>query len=326
MAKNKSIKIRRALISVSDKTGLAEFAKNLEKLGVEIISTGGTLKALKEKNIRAKDISEFTGSPEMMGGRVKTLHPKVHGGILSRRNQDKKEVKKHGIEEIDLVVVNLYPFEETIKKKNISIEEAIENIDIGGPTMLRSAAKNFFHVAVISSSSLYKDFISNLKSGSGKCSYEDRRKLSLRAFEHVANYDISIANFLSRFDDKVPENFFTSHKLKQELRYGENPHQSANFYINSGLDGAGITAAEQIQGKELSYNNIADTDAAIECVSNFEKPSCVIVKHANPCGVASGKTLLEAYEKAFSCDETSAFGGIISLNKPLDKYTAQKAI
>ena len=326
MAKNKSIKIRRALISVSDKTGLAEFAKNLEKLGVEIISTGGTLKALKEKNIRAKDISEFTGSPEMMGGRVKTLHPKVHGGILSRRNQDKKEVKKHGIEEIDLVVVNLYPFEETIKKKNISIEEAIENIDIGGPTMLRSAAKNFFHVAVISSSSLYKDFISNLKSGSGKCSYEDRRKLSLKAFEHVANYDISIANFLSRFDDKVPENFFTSHKLKQELRYGENPHQSANFYINSGLDGAGITAAEQIQGKELSYNNIADTDAAIECVSNFEKPSCVIVKHANPCGVASGKTLLEAYKKAFSCDETSAFGGIISLNKPLDKYTAKKII
>ena len=188
MAKNKSIKIRRALISVSDKTGLAEFAKNLEKLGVEIISTGGTLKALKEKNIRAKDISEFTGSPEMMGGRVKTLHPKVHGGILSRRNQDKKEVKKHGIEEIDLVVVNLYPFEETIKKKNISIEDAIENIDIGGPTMLRSAAKNFFHVAVISSSSLYKDFISNLKGGSGKCSYEDRRKLSLKAFEFDLYY------------------------------------------------------------------------------------------------------------------------------------------
>ena len=326
MSKNKKIKIKRALLSVSDKTGLVEFAKELKKLNIEIISTGGTEKLLRKNKIPVIPAEEFTGSPEMMNGRVKTLVPKIHGAILSRRNQDKEEIKKHGIQEIDLVVVNLYPFEETIKKKNISIEEAIENIDIGGPTMLRSAAKNFFHVAVISSSSLYKNFISDLKSDSGKCSYEVRRKLSLKAFEHVANYDIAIANFLSSFDDQIPEKFFTSHKLKQELRYGENPHQSANFYINSGSDGAGITSAKQIQGKELSYNNIADTDAAIECVSNFEKPSCVIVKHANPCGVASGKTLLEAYENAFSCDETSAFGGIIALNKPLDKITAKKII
>ena len=176
------------------------------------------------------------------------------------------------------------------------MDEAIENIDIGGPTMLRSAAKNFFHVAVVSSPNLYDSFIADLQKESGKCSYETRRKLSLKAFEHVTNYDIAIANFLSTYDDEAPENFFSSHKLKQVLRYGENPHQKANFYINSGSQGAGITSAEQIQGKELSYNNIADTDAAIECVSNFEKPSCVIVKHANPCGVASGKTLLEAYE------------------------------
>ena len=326
MAKNRKIKIKRALISVSDKTGVVKFAKKLHKLNIQIISTGGTEKLLKKHKIPVMPAEEFSGSPEMLGGRVKTLVPQIHGGILSRRKEDKEEIKKHGIKEIDLVVVNLYPFEKTVKKPNIELEEAIENIDIGGPTMLRSAAKNYFHVAVVSSPKLYDSFISDLQINEGKCSYQVRRKLSLKAFEHVANYDIAIANFLTKFDEDDSENFFSSYKLKQKLRYGENPHQAANFYINSGSNGAGITSAEQIQGKELSYNNIADTDAAIECVSNFDRPSCVIVKHANPCGVASGKSLLEAYEKAFSCDETSAFGGIIALNKPLDKFTAKKII
>ena len=326
MAKNRKIKIKRALISVSDKSGIVKFAKKLHKLNIQIISTGGTEKLLKKHKIPVMPAEEFSGSPEMLGGRVKTLVPQIHGGILSRRKEDKEEIRKHGIKEIDLVVVNLYPFEKTVKKPNIELEEAIENIDIGGPTMLRSAAKNYFHVAVVSSPKLYDSFISDLQINKGKCSYQARRKLSLKAFEHVANYDIAIANFLTKFDEDDSENFFSSYKLKQKLRYGENPHQAANFYINSGSNGAGITSAEQIQGKELSYNNIADTDAAIECVSNFDRPSCVIVKHANPCGVASGKSLLEAYEKAFSCDETSAFGGIIALNKPLDKFTAKKII
>ncbi len=326
MAKNRKIKIKRALISVSDKTGVVKFAKKLHELNIQIISTGGTEKLLKKHKIPVMPAEEFSGSPEMLGGRVKTLVPQIHGGILSRRKEDKEEIRKHGIKEIDLVVVNLYPFEKTVKKPNIELEEAIENIDIGGPTMLRSAAKNYFHVAVVSSPKLYDSFISDLQINKGKCSYQARRKLSLKAFEHVANYDIAIANFLTKFDEDDSENFFSSYKLKQKLRYGENPHQAANFYINSGSNGAGITSAEQIQGKELSYNNIADTDAAIECVSNFDRPSCVIVKHANPCGVASGKSLLEAYEKAFSCDETSAFGGIIALNKPLDKFTAKKII
>ena len=326
MAINRKIKIKRALISVSDKTGIVKFAKKLHKLNIQIISTGGTEKLLKKHKIPVMPAEEFSGSPEMLGGRVKTLVPQIHGGILSRRKEDKEEIRKHGIKEIDLVVVNLYPFEKTVKKPNIELEEAIENIDIGGPTMLRSAAKNYFHVAVVSSPKLYDSFISDLQINQGKCSYQARRKLSLKAFEHVANYDIAIANFLTKFDEDDSENFFSSYKLKQKLRYGENPHQAANFYINSGSNGAGITSAEQIQGKELSYNNIADTDAAIECVSNFDRPSCVIVKHANPCGVASGKSLLEAYEKAFSCDETSAFGGIIALNKPLDKFTAKKII
>ena len=326
MAKNRKIKIKRALISVSDKSGIVKFAKKLHKLNIQIISTGGTEKLLKKHKIPVMPAEEFSGSPEMLGGRVKTLVPQIHGGILSRRKEDKEEIRKHGIKEIDLVVVNLYPFEKTVKKPNIELEEAIENIDIGGPTMLRSAAKNYFHVAVVSSPKLYDSFICDLQINEGKCSYQVRRKLSLKAFEHVANYDIAIANFLTKFDEDDSENFFSSYKLKQKLRYGENPHQAANFYINSGSNGAGITSAEQIQGKELSYNNIADTDAAIECVSNFDRPSCVIVKHANPCGVASGKSLLEAYEKAFSCDETSAFGGIIALNKPLDKFTAKKII
>ena len=326
MSKNKSIKVKRALISVSDKKGIVDFARKLYKLNIEIISTGGTEKLLRKNKIPVVSAEKFSGSPEMMGGRVKTLVPQIHGGILSRRKEDKEEIKKYGIKEIDLVVVNLYPFEETIKKPDIELDEAVENIDIGGPTMLRSAAKNFFHVAVVSSPNLYDSFIANLQNDNGKCSYETRKKLSLKAFEHVANYDIAIANFLSTFNDEMPENIFSSHKLKQVLRYGENPHQKANFYISPGSKGAGITSAEQIQGKELSYNNIADTDAAIECVSNFEKPSCVIVKHANPCGVASGKTLLEAYVKAFSCDETSAFGGIIAFNKALDKFTAKKII
>ena len=218
MSKNKSIKIKRALISVSDKKGVVDFARKLYKLNIEIISTGGTEKLLRKNKIPVVSAEKFSGSPEMMGGRVKTLVPQIHGGILSRRRKDKEEIKKHGIKEIDLVVVNLYPFEETIKKPNIELDEAIENIDIGGPTMLRSAAKNVFHVAVVSSPNLYQSFITNLQNENGKCSYKTRKKLSLKAFEHVANYDISIANFLSTFDDEIPENIFSSHKLKQVLR------------------------------------------------------------------------------------------------------------
>ena len=319
---DKSIKIKRALLSVSDKTGLLDLAKVLEELKIEIISTGGTLKTLSEGGITAKDISEFSGSPEMMQGRVKTLHPKVHGGILSRRELDLDEVEKNNIQEIDLVVVNLYPFEETIKKEDVSLDEAIENIDIGGPTMIRAAAKNFHHVAVISSPNSYTKFTKELLE-TKECSFQTRLDLASEAFELITKYDLAISNYLSNNSNSdFPDSLFGKYQKTESLRYGENPHQEAAFYKELKKEVAGIASSVQLQGKELSYNNIADTDAAIECVSNFDKPTCVIVKHANPCGVASSSSPMKAYKKAFACDPTSAFGGIISFNTDVDESTA----
>lgn len=319
---DRSIKIKRALLSVSDKTGLLDLAKVLEDLNIEIISTGGTLKALSDGGIAAKDISEFSGSPEMMQGRVKTLHPKVHGGILSRRELDSEEVKNNNIQEIDLVVVNLYPFEETIKKKDVSLNEAIENIDIGGPTMIRAAAKNFHHVAVISSPNSYTKFSKELLD-TKECSFQTRLDLAIEAFQLITKYDQAISNYLGNsINNDFPNSLFGKYQKTESLRYGENPHQEAAFYKELKKEVAGISSSDQLQGKELSYNNIADTDAAIECVSNFDEPTCVIVKHANPCGVASSSSPLEAYKKAFACDPTSAFGGIISFNTNVDESTA----
>ena len=321
MSKNSSIKIRRALLSVSDKTGIIELAKFLQKENVEIISTGGTLRHLKENNIEVTDIASFTGSPEMMGGRVKTLHPKVHAGILSRRIEDKNEIEKNSIEEIDLIVVNLYPFEKTISKQS-SLEDAIENIDIGGPAMTRAAAKNFYHVAVISSPNDYENFKNEFVKNK-EISYETRLMLSKKAFSLISHYDLAISDYLETLSQNdLPNSIFGKFSKTDELRYGENPHQKAAFYLDNNKESSGISSAVQMQGKELSYNNISDTDAAIECVSNFSEPTCVIVKHANPCGVASSENILDAYKKAFACDPNSAFGGIIAFNRELDEKTS----
>ena len=325
MSKNSPVKIKRALISVFDKTNILDLAKSLQKESVEIISTGGTLKFLEEAGIKVKDISKFTGSNEMMGGRVKTLHPKVHAGILSRRNKDKNEVKENSIEEIDLVVVNLYPFEETVKN-NGTFEEAIENIDIGGPTMIRASAKNFYYVSILSSPNEYESFIEEFEENQA-ISYATRLKLAETAFSNVTKYDVSISDFFENFDQEdLPKSIFGAYYKSDNLRYGENPHQKAAFYKLSNESLNGTSSATQLQGKELSYNNIADTDAALECVSNFSEASCVIVKHANPCGVASADSILEAYKKAFACDPTSAFGGIIAANKEIDEITANYLI
>ena len=321
-------KIKRALVSVSNKEGIVDLCSTLSKdFDVEIISTGGTLKTLLDAGIEAIDISKHTGFPEIMDGRVKTLHPKVHGGILSRREIDQQIMSENGIEEIDLVIVNLYPFIETVSKEETTLETAIENIDIGGPSMVRSAAKNNLYVGVVVEPTDYQNVITEMKDNEGALSLETRRELAAKAFSHTANYDSAISNYLNQQADKKPKYLFGKYELKQELRYGENPHQSAAFYANtSSAKGSNITSAKQIQGKELSYNNIADTDAAHECVKTFSNPACVIVKHANPCGIALGTTILEAYKKAFASDETSAFGGIIAFNDPLDEPTASKII
>lgn len=328
MAKIANPKIKRALVSVSNKEGIIEFCSSLANdYGIEIISTGGTLKTLLEAGIEAIDISDHTGFPEMMDGRVKTLHPKVHGGILARRNIDHEVMAENQIKEIDLVVVNLYPFIETIAKEDTTLEIAIENIDIGGPSMVRSAAKNNLFVGVVVEPDDYKIVLEEISNNEGAISLETRRKLAAKAFSHTANYDSAISNYLNQQQETKPKYIFGKYELKQELRYGENPHQSAAFYVNtSELNEDNISSAKQLQGKELSYNNIADTDAAYECVKTFLEPACVIVKHANPCGIALGSSILEAYEKAFSSDETSAFGGIIAFNRPLDEATASKII
>ncbi|AOS96770.1 Bifunctional purine biosynthesis protein PurH [Microbulbifer aggregans] len=324
------VAIRRALISVSDKNGIVEFARELSAMGVEILSTGGTHRQLKEAGIPVVEVSDYTGFPEMMDGRVKTLHPKVHGGILGRRGTDDTVMSEHGITPIDMVVVNLYPFAQTVAKPDCTLPDAIENIDIGGPTMVRAAAKNHKDVAIVVNASDYTGIIDEMKTSDGALSQASRFDLAVKAFEHTAGYDGAIANYLGAIKDGEKEAFprtFNSQFIKKlDLRYGENPHQKSAFYVEANPAEASIATAEQIQGKELSYNNIADTDAALECVKAFSDPACVIVKHANPCGVAIADTIGKAYDLAFATDTESAFGGIIAFNRELDGETAKTIV
>lgn len=331
-----TVAIKRALISVSDKTGIVEFATALQTRGVELLSTGGTYRLLKEHDLAVTEVSEHTGFPEMMDGRVKTLHPIIHGGILGRRGQDDDVMAEHGIAPIDMVVVNLYPFAATVARDDCDLPMAIENIDIGGPTMVRSAAKNHAWVSIVVNNSDYQRVIEEFDRLGG-VTHKTRFDLALKAFEHTAQYDGMIANYLGSIDqsaDKLstegranfPRTFNVQLHKAQDMRYGENPHQQAAFYTDPANTEASVSTAEQIQGKELSFNNIADTDAALECVKSFAEPACVIVKHANPCGVATGGGILEAYQRAFKTDPTSAFGGIIAFNRPLDTKTAQAII
>ncbi len=329
--------IKRAIISVSDKRGVVEFARELADFGVEILSTGGTAKLLADNNVSVTEISDYTGSPEMLDGRLKTLHPRIHGGVLARRDlQDHMQaLQTHNIEPIDLVVVNLYPFEQTIAREDCDLRLAIENIDIGGPTMLRAAAKNHDAVTVVVDQADYALIVDEMKRYGGGVSGSRRFKLAVKAFEHTAHYDAVIANYLSRWqlDEKGNCNeldFGTSYSMQflkaLDMRYGENPHQKAAFYVERRAPSGTVAAAKQLQGKALSYNNIADTDAALECVGTFSRPACVIVKHANPCGVAIAKNIALAYDRAFQTDPTSAFGGIIAFNQPLDAQTAKSII
>lgn len=326
--------IRRALISVSDKTGIVEFAKALADRGVDILSTGGTARLLAERGISVTEVSDYTGFPEMMDGRVKTLHPKVHGGVLGRRGQDDDVMEKHGINPIDMVVVNLYPFAATVAKEGCTLADAVENIDIGGPTMVRSAAKNHKDVTIVVNAHDYDRVITEMDANAKSLTLETRFDLAIAAFEHTAAYDGMIANYFGTMvpsygenkegdeESKFPRTFNQQFIKKQDMRYGENSHQDAAFYVEENPQEASVSTAKQIQGKALSYNNIADTDAALECVKEFVEPACVIVKHANPCGVALGKDILEAYNRAYQTDPTSAFGGIIAFNKELDAETA----
>ena len=322
--------IKRALISVSDKTGIVELATSLHKLNIEILSTGGTAKLFRDNNIPVIEVSDYTGFPEMLDGRVKTLHPKVHGGLLGRRDlpEHVSTMQANDIPNIDLLVVNLYPFEATVAKANCTLEDAIENIDIGGPAMVRSAAKNWQDVAVLTDASQYADFLADLKANNGAASRATKFKLSVAAFNRISNYDGAISDYLSSFNadgtrDEFPAQMNSRFVKVQDLRYGENPHQNAAFYRDLCPAPGSLVSAQQLQGKELSYNNIADADAAWEAVKSFNSTACVIVKHANPCGVALGKDALEAYNKAFKTDPTSAFGGIIAFNTAVDLATAE---
>ncbi|MGB4498660.1 MAG: bifunctional phosphoribosylaminoimidazolecarboxamide formyltransferase/IMP cyclohydrolase [Methylococcaceae bacterium] len=321
-------KISRALVSVSDKTGVIEFCRTLNQLGIEILSTGGTFKTLTENQIAAVEVSDYTGFPEMMDGRVKTLHPKIHGGILARRGIDDAVMAANDIRAIDMVVVNLYPFEATIAKPDCDFETAIENIDIGGPTMIRAAAKNHADVAIVVNPADYAEILNELNEKNGELSSATRFNLALKSFEHTARYDTAIATYLSGLNQiQFPETLNLQFYQQQTLRYGENPHQNAAFYVEKNPAVGTISSAKQLQGKELSYNNIADADAALECVKSFsEKPTCVIVKHANPCGVAESDDLLTAYDLAYKTDSTSAFGGIIAFNRELDEKTAAEIV
>jgi phosphoribosylaminoimidazolecarboxamide formyltransferase/IMP cyclohydrolase len=317
-----------ALLSVSDKTGIVELAQALHGLGIRLLSTGGTAKLLAEQGLPVTEVAELTGFPEMLDGRVKTLHPRVHGGLLARRDlpAHMAALQAHGIETIDLLVVNLYPFEATVAKPGCTLEDAIENIDIGGPAMVRSAAKNWQDVAVLTDASQYAGVIAELRAGG--ISRKTRFSLSVAAFNRIAHYDAAISNYLSAIEDDGSHAAYAaqhnSNLVKlQDLRYGENPHQTAAFYRDLFPAPGSLVTARQLQGKELSYNNIADADAAWECVKSFDTPACVIVKHANPCGVAVGADALEAYGKAFKTDPTSAFGGIIAFNTPVDAAAAQ---
>ncbi|ARC18822.1 bifunctional phosphoribosylaminoimidazolecarboxamide formyltransferase/IMP cyclohydrolase [Vibrio parahaemolyticus] len=335
---NNARPIRRALISVSDKTGIVEFAQALAERGVDILSTGGTARLLAEQGIAVTEVSDYTGFPEMMDGRVKTLHPKVHGGVLGRRGQDDDVMAKHGINPIDMVVVNLYPFAETVAKDGCTLADAVENIDIGGPTMVRSAAKNHKDVTIVVNASDYDRVIAEMDANDKSLTLETRFDLAIAAFEHTAAYDGMIANYFGTMvpsygenkegdeESKFPRTFNQQFEKKQDMRYGENSHQAAAFYVEANPQEASVSTARQIQGKALSYNNIADTDAALECVKEFNEPACVIVKHANPCGVALGKDILEAYNRAYQTDPTSAFGGIIAFNQELDAETASAIV
>lgn len=341
--------IKRALLSVSNKTGLIELAQGLRAMNVEILSTGGTFRLLQEHGILAVEVSDYTGFPEMMDGRVKTLHPKIHGGILGRRGVDEEVMSNHGIQPIDLIVVNLYPFQETVAKPNCDLASAIENIDIGGPTMVRAAAKNHHHVTIVVDPEDYPNILNEMQNNAQYISLANRFHYAIKAFEHTAQYDGAIANYLGTKitsekenpgsdlgDDTIssaqstvtpfPRTYNSQFIKVEDMRYGENPHQKAAFYCEASPGEACVATAEQIQGKALSFNNVADTDAALECVKNFTGPACVIVKHANPCGVAIGNDQLHAYEQAFQTDPTSAFGGIIAFNQALSRTTAEAII
>ncbi len=335
--------VARALISVSDKTGVVDFARALHALGIEVLSTGGTARQLREAGVPVTDVSSYTGFPEMMDGRVKTLHPKIHGGLLARRDTDSEAMREHGIAGIDLLVVNLYPFERTVAKPDCDLATAIENIDVGGPAMLRAAAKNHAWVTVVVDAGDYPAVLEELRAG-GAVAPSTRFRLAARAFEHTARYDGAIASYLGAQggSETPPAAFPRTLNLRyvksQQMRYGENPHQRAAFYVErpavetgtrAGVEAgtetgaeASVATARQLQGKALSFNNVADTDAALECVKSFAEPACVIVKHANPCGVAIGAGIRDAYDRAFRTDPTSAFGGIIAFNRPLDPRTA----
>jgi phosphoribosylaminoimidazolecarboxamide formyltransferase/IMP cyclohydrolase len=332
--------IKRALLSVSDKTGIVEFATALHEAGVELLSTGGTAKLLADKGLPVIEVSNYTGHPEIMDGRVKTLHPKIHGGILARRGTDEAVMAENNIGPIDLVAVNLYPFAATVAKEDCTLEDAIENIDIGGPTMVRAAAKNHKDVTIVVNAADYPRVLSEMQSNEGSLTYSTRFDLAIKAFEHTAEYDGMIANYFgARLDStdcaddcehehsEFPRTYNIQVSKKQDLRYGENSHQSAAFYVENDIQEASVATATQLNGKELSFNNIADTDAALECVKGFTKPACVIVKHANPCGVAvSLDGIGKAYDLAFATDTESAFGGIIAFNRELDAATAQAIV
>jgi phosphoribosylaminoimidazolecarboxamide formyltransferase / IMP cyclohydrolase len=321
--------IQRALISVSDKSGIVPFAQALIKQNFEILSTGGTAKLLAENSIPVKEVSDYTGFPEMMAGRVKTLHPKIHGGLLGRRGLDETVMSEHGIAPIDLLVVNLYPFEQTIAKPDCDLATAIENIDIGGPAMLRSAAKNHSAVTVVVDSQDYDSVLAEMTANNGAVTDATRFALARKVFSHTAAYDSAISNYLGEIesdDSAFPPTLSLQFQKIQGMRYGENPHQQAAFYAESALETVSVASATQLQGKALSYNNVADTDAALECAKSYDEPVCVIVKHANPCGVAIGEDILSAYNRAFQTDPTSAFGGIIAFNRTLDAQTAKTII
>ncbi|NCF35170.1 MAG: bifunctional phosphoribosylaminoimidazolecarboxamide formyltransferase/IMP cyclohydrolase [Gammaproteobacteria bacterium] len=322
--------IRRALISVSDKTGIVELAQTLNHNGVELLSTGGTAKLIADAGIAVTEISDHTGFPEMMAGRVKTLHPKVHGGILGRRGIDDEVMREHAIAPIDLVIINLYPFQQTVADPDCSLEDAIENIDIGGPAMVRAAAKNHASVTIVVDPADYPTLLQEM-AADDSVSDATRFSLAIKAYEHTAQYDGAIANYFGRMvqkseDQAFPRTLNLQFRHTQSMRYGENPHQAAAFYRADGSSEPSVASARQLQGKALSFNNIADTDAALECVKQFETPCCVIVKHANPCGVALADNIHDAYQRAFSTDPESAFGGIIAFNRALDADTARAII
>jgi len=324
--------IRRALISVADKTGVIEFAKQLCEFNIEIISSGGTAKALQAENIPVTEISDYTGFPEMMNGRVKTLHPKIHAGILARRGIDDATLAQHNIAAIDLVVVNLYPFQQVIADPQCQLSDAIENIDIGGPTLIRAAAKNHLDVTVVTNPQHYLQIIEELQQHAGKISANTRQQSAQQAFAHTAQYDAAIANFFGRHSNEnsfeYPETYTQQWIKQQDLRYGENAHQTAALYRDRDAEIGSIATAQQIQGKALSYNNLADADAALNCVKRFaaDQATCVIVKHANPCGIACADNQVQAYQRAFATDSTSSFGGIIAFNQKLSAEVAETII